>query len=217
VYVSFELFSPDGDEGFPGNLRAVVTYGLTHNNEILAEYHAWIDAPSPVNLTNHAYFNLKGEGAGTILDHEAVIHASSIVDIDKALIPTGKLKPTAGTPFDFKTRKPIGKDIAAAGGYDHCFVLGGEGRMLEPAAEIYEKTSGRVLKLSTTQPGLQFYTGNFLDGIAGKLGSVYNKHDGFCLETQHLPDSPNRPEFPSAIFGPGRDYREHALFTIDVQ
>jgi aldose 1-epimerase len=217
VCVRFELLSPDGDEGFPGALRAVVTYALTHDNEIHAEYRARVDAPSPVNLTNHAYFNLRGEGNGTVLGHEAAFHASAVVDIDGALIPTGRLTPVAGTPFDFTRRKPIGRDIEAAGGYDHCFVLDGEEGALKPAAEVYEEVSGRVLRLSTTQSGVQFYTGNFLDGVAGKLGSVYGKHGGFCLETQCLPDSPNRPEFPSAIFGPGRDYLERAVFSFGVR
>jgi aldose 1-epimerase len=227
VYVTFELHSPDGDEGFPGNLRAVVTYGVTKTCEVRADYFAKVDALSPVNLTNHAYFNLKGEGSGTILGHEAVIYGSSIVAVDGTLIPTGKLDPVAGTPFDFRSRKPIGKDIAAAGGYDHCYALdgyvpgGGDHEkngdtVLRPVAEVYEPVSGRELRLAATQPGVQFYTGNFLNGLSGKLGSVYHKHGGFCLETQHFPDSPNRPEFPSTLFGPNRDYHEMAVFRFDV-
>ncbi|MDR0639471.1 MAG: galactose mutarotase [Spirochaetaceae bacterium] len=218
VYVTFELRSPDGDEGFPGNLRATVTYGVTKDNEVRADYFAKVDAPSPVNLTNHAYFNLKGEGNGTILDHEAVIYGSSIVAVDEAHIPTGKINPVMGTPFDFSSRKPIGRDIGAAGGgYDHCYVVDGDYGMLRPVAEVYEPSGGRVLRLEATQPGVQFYTGNFLNGFCGKLGSVYDKHSGFCLETQHFPDSPNRPEFPCALFGPGRDYHEQAVFRFDVR
>jgi aldose 1-epimerase len=217
VYAAFELCSLDGDEGFPGNLRALVVYGLTKNNEVKANYFAKVYAPSPVNLTNHAYFNLKGEGNGTILGHEAVIHGSSVVAVDGALIPTGKLDPVAGTPFDFRSRKPVEKDIDAAGGYDHCYVLEGDYGTLRPAAEVYEPESGRVLTLAATQPGMQFYTGNFLDGLPGKPGSVYHKHSGFCLETQHFPDSPNRPEFPPLIFGPGRVYHEQAVFRFDVR
>lgn len=218
VYVTFELCSLDGDEGFPGNLRALVTYGLTKNNEVTSDYFARVDAPSPVNLTNHAYFNLKGEGNGTILDHEAVIYGSRIVAVGKTLVPTGELEPVAGTPFDFTGRKPVGKDIAATGGgYDHCYAVDGDYGSLRRAAEIYEPASGRALKVFTTQPGAQFYTGNFLDGLGGKLGSVYDKHYGFCLETQHFPDSPNHPEFPPVIFGPGRDYHEQSVFRFEVQ
>jgi aldose 1-epimerase len=221
VYVAFELCSPDGDEGFPGNLRAVVTYGVTKNNAVTADYFAKVDALSPVNLTNHSYFNLKGEGCGTILDHEAVIYGSSLVEVDAGLIPTGRLKAVAGTPFDFSNRKSIARDAEAVdgtgGGYDHCYVVDGRYGELRPAAEVYEPTSGRVLKLFTTQPGVQFYTGNSLNGVRGKLGSLYGRHGGFCLETQHFPDSPNRPEFPSVLFGPERDYHEQSVFQFEVQ
>jgi aldose 1-epimerase len=228
VFVRFELESPDGDEGYPGNLKAAVTYGLTKSNEIIADYMAKVDAPSPVNLTNHAYFNLAGEGAGDILAHEVRIHASSYVGVDGNLIPTGTLVPVQNTPFDFRIAKPVGRDLAdSGGGYDHCFVMdtdgGAEGREnasasaggLRPCAEVSEPRSGRTMRLFTTQPGVQFYTGNFLDGVIGKAGSVYGKHAGFCLETQHFPDSPNRREFPSAIFGPDRDYHEKAVFSFD--
>ncbi|MDR1470859.1 MAG: galactose mutarotase [Spirochaetaceae bacterium] len=217
VYAAFELRSSDGDEGFPGNLHATVIYGVTKTNEVRADYFAKVDAPSPVNLTNHTYFNLKGEGNGTILDHEAVIHGHAIVEVGETLIPTGRLNQVAGTPFDFGSRKPIGKDVQeAGGGYDHCYVVNGEPGTLRQVAEIYEPAGGRVLKLETTQPGVQFYTGNFLDGLRGKLGSVYGKHGGFCLETQHFPDSPNQPAFPSVLFGPDRDYHEQAVFRFDV-
>jgi aldose 1-epimerase len=227
VAVRFELESPDGDEGYPGNLRAEVTYGLTRRNEISAGYFARVDRPCPVNFTNHAYFNLMGEGSGRITGHEAVIHGSHIIEVDKTLIPTGKRLDVAGTPFDFRTRKPIGAGIeAAGGGYDHCYALdhwqdadagAGAAERLFTAAEIYEPKTGRILKLKTTQPGLQLYTGNFLDGIEGKPGSVYDKHDGFCLETQHFPDSPNQDGFPSALFGPERDYDEKAVFSFSVE
>ncbi|GHT79050.1 aldose 1-epimerase [Spirochaetia bacterium] len=226
VFIRLELDSPDGDEGFPGNLKAVVSYGLTKSNEIIADYQAKVDAPSPVNLTNHAYFNLAGEGEGDILSHKALFHASSYVAVDSSLIPTGKLQSVQNGPFDFRIQKPIGKDIEAAGGYDHCFVVDGltspsgptgpsDVGTLRPCAEITEERSGRIMRLFTTQPGVQFYTGNFLSGVPGKPGSVYGKHTGFCLETQHFPDSPNRPEFPSAIFGPGRDYHEKSVFAFD--
>jgi aldose 1-epimerase len=216
IFVRLELKSPDGDEGYPGNLKAVVSYGLTKSNEIIADYQAFSDAPTPVNLTNHAYFNLAGEGAGDILSHDVKIYAASYLEVDKSLIPTGKLIDLRGTAFDFRVQKPISRDLeAAGGGYDHCFALEGEPGKLRPAAEVRENSSGRTLQVQTTQPGLQFYTGNFLDGGPGKAGSVYHKHGGFCLETQHFPDAPNRPEFSSGIFGPKRDYHEKALFAFD--
>jgi aldose 1-epimerase len=216
IFVRFELVSPDGDEGYPGTLKAAVCYGLTKSNEIIADYQAKVDAPCPVNLTNHAYFNLAGEGAGDILSHHALIHASSYVAADESLIPTGALVPVQNTPCDFRTAKPIGQDITAAGGgYDHCFAVDGDSGTLRPCAEVSEPLSGRIMRVFTTQPGVQFYTGNFLDGVIGKARSVYGKHAGFCLETQHFPDSPNRKEFPQAIFGPGQDYHEKALFSFD--
>jgi aldose 1-epimerase len=215
VFVRLELESPDGDEGYPGNLWAEVTYGVTKSNQILAEYRAEVDERCPVNLTNHAYFNLAGEGKGDILSHEVRIFASSYVEVDSSLIPTGRLVPVKGTPFDFTRPKPVGRDIAAAGGYDHCYALDGGVRDLKPCAEVSEAESGRSMKVFTTQPGLQFYTGNFLAGIPGKIGSVYHKHGGFCLETQYFPDSPNPPAFPDAIFGPGRVYHEKSLFSFD--
>jgi aldose 1-epimerase len=213
VFVRFELESPDGDEGYPGNLKAAATYGID-GNEISALYEAKVDVPCPVNFTNHMYFNLSGEGNGDILSHEVKIFASSYVEPDKNLIPTGKLLPVEGTPFDFRKAKSVSKDFAAVcggdvsavgTGYDHCFAIDsydGAKSALRPCAEVHDGKSGRYLAVSTSQPGVQFYTGNFLTGIPGKSGSVYGKNAGFCLETQHFPDSPNRPEFPPAIFGP---------------
>jgi aldose 1-epimerase len=216
VFVRFELDSPDGDEGYPGKLKAVVSYGLTKSNEIIANYEASSGGLTPVNLTNHVYFNLAGEGSGDILSHELTLFSSSYIEVDSNLIPTGRLTPVQNTPFDFRSRKTVKKDIKeAGGGYDHCFSVDGDIGKLRPAAEVFEETSGRTLKVFTTQPGIQFYTGNFLDGIIGKAGSVYGKHAGFCLETQHFPDSPNRPEFPQAIFGPGKYYHEKAVFAFD--
>jgi len=233
VFVRFELESPGGEEGYPGTLRAAVTYGLSYNNEILADYRAEVDAPCPVNLTNHCYFNLAGEGNGGILSHELKLYASSFVESDSSLIPTGRLLPVAGTPFDFTSAKPIGRDYAAvcggdtAGigkGYDHCFVLDGyrdskenpaREPALRPCAEVREPASGRSFRLSASQPGVQFYSGNFLDNVKGKAGSVYGKNAGFCLETQHFPDSPNQSSFPSVVFGPGRPYHEQAVFAFD--
>jgi aldose 1-epimerase len=216
VFVRFEFTSPDGDEGFPGNLKAVVCYGLTKSNELIADLSARVDAPCPVNMTNHAYFNLAGEGGGDILSHELRLHASSYVEVGADLIPTGTLTPVAGGPFDFTKQKPISRDLRAAGdGYDHCFVLDGEPGQLRPCAEVFEPLSGRTMRVVTTQPGVQFYTGNFLDGLRGKAGSVYDKYAGFCLETQHFPDGPNQPGFPPCVFGPNRDYREKAVFSFD--
>ncbi|MDR0723380.1 MAG: galactose mutarotase [Treponema sp.] len=215
VFVRFELTSPDGDEGFPGTCKAVVSYGLTKTNEVIADYQAHVDAPCPVNLTNHAYFNLAGEGNGDILSHEVAIHADAYMQVDASLIPTGDLVPVAGGPWDFRNCKLIKQDFdAVPGGYDHCFVLQGEAGKLRPCAEVYERSSGRSLRVFTTQPGVQFYTGNQIGVVPGKAGSVYTKHSGFCLETQHFPDAPNKPQFPSAIYGPERDYHEKALFAF---
>ena len=216
IFVSFELDSPDGDSGFPGSLKAVVTYGLTQSNEIIVKYHASVDKPCPVNFTNHAYFNLSGEGKGNILSHEVVLHSSSYVEVDKQCIPTGKLLPVFGTTFDFKQRRKIcsGSSLNSFKGYDHCFIVDGENGIFRRCAEVYEPASGRSMKVATTQPGVQFYTGNHLNDVAGKQGSRYGKYSGFCLETQHYPDSPNRSSFPSCIFGPGNDYNEKTVFTF---
>jgi aldose 1-epimerase len=216
IFVRFELESLDGDEGFPGNLKAAVCYGLTKSNEVIADYQATVDASCPVNLTNHAYFNLAGEGNGDILSHEVLLHADSYIPVDATQIPTGEIAPVQGTPFDFRTRKPIRRDFGALDrGYDHCFVVDGKPGKLRPAAEVFEPSSGRTLRVFTTQPGVQFYTGNNIDLIQGKAGSVYRKHSGFCLETQHFPDSPNQPQFPSAVFGPSREYHEKSVFALD--
>jgi aldose 1-epimerase len=226
VFARFELASPDGDEGYPGNLRAAVSYGLTASNEITALYEARVDQECPVNITNHAYFNLAGEGAGTILTHEIKLFASRYLEVDESLIPTGKMLPVDKTPFDFRNATPVclnykaacgGKPDAVGTGYDHCFVMDGRKENAgqpAPCAEVYDPVSGRILAVSTTQPGLQFYSGNFLTGVPGKAGSVYGKNAGFCLETQHFPDSPNKNEFPSAFFGPGRNYREESVFSL---
>ncbi|MDR2660132.1 MAG: galactose mutarotase [Spirochaetaceae bacterium] len=214
-FITFELDSLENDQGYPGNARVSVTYGLNKSNEVIAEYKALLDAPSPVNLTNHTYFNLAGEGCGDILSHEAKIYASLYVEIDDNLIPTGRLMSVDNTPFDFRKRKSFGQDIATTGkGYDHCYVIDGKVGALRPCAEVFEKSSGITMRVSTTQPGCQLYTGNSLHKINGKIGSVYNKHSGFCLETQNFPDSPNHREFPSSIFAPERPYHEKTVFAF---
>ncbi|MCL2440664.1 MAG: galactose mutarotase [Treponema sp.] len=219
VFVRFELESPDGDCGFPGNLKAVVCYGLTKSNEIICDYQAKVSKSCPVNITNHAYFNLAGEGQGNILSHEALLYSSSYVEVDRFGIPSGRILPVNGTGFNFKRRRKIRADysmIKPFKGYDHCFAVDGEPGKLRPCAEIYESNSGRSLKVFTTQPGVQFYTGNHLKEVPGKQGSVYKKYSGFCLETQHFPDSPNNRNFPSCIVSSGKDYNEKAVFAFNL-
>jgi len=216
IFVRFELDSPDGDCGFPGRLRAAVTYGLTKSNELVAIYEAKSNDPTPVNLTNHAYFNLAGEGNGNILSHEVRLDSSSYLEVDDSLIPTGRLLPVRDSAFDFRQAKPIKRDIPPEG-YDHCFIVDGDPGKLRSCAEVREPDSGLLMKVFTTQPGVQFYTGNMLPGTPGKAGSVYSKHTGFCLETQHFPDSPNKPDFPSCIIGPNRDYGEKSVFAFELE
>lgn len=218
VVLCLSYLSADMEEGYPGNLMVKVSYVLTADNEIKIGYDAETDRATVLNLTNHSYFNLTG-CKENVLNHEVVLLADSITPTDTTLIPTGVMAPVAGTPFDFTRAHAIGERIAEVpGGYDVNFVLGNTAGHLVKAAEVYEPVSGRVLETFTTQPGIQFYTGNFLDGsLTGFDGVRYEKHYGFCLETQHFPDSPNQPGFPSTVLRPGERYRHLTVYRFSVR
>ncbi|MCS1408788.1 MAG: Aldose 1-epimerase [Verrucomicrobia subdivision 3 bacterium] len=212
--VSLHYTSPDGEEGYPGNVHLELTYSLNEANELKIDYRATSDQPTPLNLTNHAYWNLGGEHSGHIGDHLLTIHATHHTPTDSELIPTGEIRLVAGSPLDFRQPKAIGRDINQVGGrplgYDHNFVLNkSQAGALELAATVTHPTTGRQLDVLTTEPALQFYTGNFLDGtLIGKSGTPYESQHGFCLECQHFPDSPNHPHFPSTILNPGQEYTQ---------
>jgi len=220
--VRFKYTSPDGEESYPGNLAMEVTYTLTDENSLRIEYQATTDKPTPVNLTNHTYFNLAGHGSGSILEHEVRIDADQYTVADDDLIPTGKIASVANTPLDFRTRHAISDHFSEivetpAGGYDHNFVLKGPSGTLRPIAEVFDPRSGRVMRVETDQPGVQLYTGNGLHNQTGKQGKSYAAHSALCLETQHFPDSPNQSSFPTTILRPGEVYRHVCVYAFDVE
>ena len=225
IGVVFTYTSKNGEEGYPGNLKAKVTYTLTDQSELQIEYQATTDEATPVNLTNHSYFNLVSEGNGDILKHNLILNADRFTPVDSTLIPAGELRSVAGTPFDFTKPTAIGaridtnnEQLAIAHGYDHNFVLSRKGSGLELAGRVHEQQTGRALEVYTTEPGVQFYTGNVLDGtITGKHGHAYNKHAGLCLETQHFPDSPNHSNFPWTILKPEQTYNSRTVYKFSAE
>jgi len=225
--VVFHYLSPNGEEGYPGNVDVRVTYMLTPRDELVVDYTATTDKATPLNLSQHSYWNLHGDGKGDILDHVLTLDASAYTPVDSTLIPTGQIAAVAGTPFDFRSPTAIGarieqpnKQLRFGKGYDHNWVLdrpAGGGTALVRAARLVDSTSGRTLEISTSEPGIQFYSGNFLDGtITGKHGVVYGHRAALCLETQHFPDSPNHPNFPSTILRPGETFRSRTVFVFGV-
>jgi aldose 1-epimerase len=226
--LELRLISPDGEQGFPGTLSVAVTYTLLDEGGLKIDYVATTDQPTVVNLTNHSYFNLSGGDASTILNHELMVNANSFTPADADLIPTGEIRPVAGTPLDFRDALPGGMPIGArieddhpqlrnAGGYDHNWIINGEAGRLRLAAQVYEPGSGRLMTVYTTEPGVQVYTSNMLpEGVRGKEGLTYGHRAGLCLETQHYPDSPNQPNFPSTVLEPGQTFRSTTVYRFSI-
>ena len=220
--VKMTYHSPDGEEGYPGNLDVSVQFTVTAESELKIEYTAKTDKATPINLSNHSYFNLAGRTTESILGHEVMLAAAKYTPVDDTLIPTGEIAPVAGTPLDFTSPTDIGKRIKELKGdpvgYDHNFVLDSGGKSLALAARVYEPKTGRLMEMSTTEPGVQFYSGNFLDGTnTGKDGIVYKQYHGFCLEAQHFPDSIHHPNFPKAVLEPGQTYTQTTIYKFSAK